>query len=295
MISIIIPTLNNLKYLKLCLDSLKKNSYYLNQIILHINNGSDGTLEYVKENNILYTHTENNLGMCRAVNLAAKLANQNYILYAHDDFYFCPNWDKVLIDEAENLKNQNFFLSGTMIKAGQVDRNYGDTIEEFNEQKLLNEYNQINYHDFQGSTWCPSLLTAEMWREVGGLSEEFDPGTGSDTDLNMKLWSKGVRIHKGLGKCLVYHFGSIITRKKKNLKTKTYTGSRGTKLFLLKWGITVKFFEEFYLNGCISKNKKLFCKPYDGPLAEPKKDIFFILGFLKCKFFYLYLKLINYK
>ena len=45
MISIIIPTFNNIKYLKLCIDSLKKNSHFKNQILVHVNEGSDGTIK----------------------------------------------------------------------------------------------------------------------------------------------------------------------------------------------------------------------------------------------------------
>ena len=41
MFSIIIPTYNNLEYLKLCLASIKKNSQYKHEIIIHINDGSD--------------------------------------------------------------------------------------------------------------------------------------------------------------------------------------------------------------------------------------------------------------
>jgi len=39
--SILIPTWNNLNFLKLCIDSLKKNSRYKHQIIVHINEGND--------------------------------------------------------------------------------------------------------------------------------------------------------------------------------------------------------------------------------------------------------------
>ena len=48
MISIVIPTYNNLNYLKLCLKSLKKNSSFKHEIIIHINDGSDGTLDFIK-------------------------------------------------------------------------------------------------------------------------------------------------------------------------------------------------------------------------------------------------------
>ena len=49
MFSIVIPTFNNLNYLKICFNSLKKNSTYKHEIILHVNEGSDGTLDFVKK------------------------------------------------------------------------------------------------------------------------------------------------------------------------------------------------------------------------------------------------------
>ena len=55
MISIIIPTFNNLNYLKICLNSLNKNSIYNHEIIIHVNDGSDGTLDYIKEKQIKFT------------------------------------------------------------------------------------------------------------------------------------------------------------------------------------------------------------------------------------------------
>ena len=93
MFSIIIPTFNNLKYLEKCIESIKKNSKYNHEIIPHVNEGSDGTINYLKDNNIEYTHTDYNSGICTGMNMAAKKATTNYILYAHDDFYFCPKWD----------------------------------------------------------------------------------------------------------------------------------------------------------------------------------------------------------
>ena len=48
MFSIVIPTYNNLKYLELCLKSIKKNSKFHHEIIIHINEGIDGTKSYLK-------------------------------------------------------------------------------------------------------------------------------------------------------------------------------------------------------------------------------------------------------
>ena len=47
--SIVIPTWNNLAFLKLCIQSIQRNSYYNHQIIVHVNDGSDGTLEWIKK------------------------------------------------------------------------------------------------------------------------------------------------------------------------------------------------------------------------------------------------------
>ena len=69
MISIIIPTYNNKDYLKLCINSLKKNSYYDNEILVHVNEGNDGTVEYLKEKKINFTFSKTNIGLCSGCNL----------------------------------------------------------------------------------------------------------------------------------------------------------------------------------------------------------------------------------
>ena len=271
MISILIPTYNNLNYLKLCLKSLIKNSNFEHEILFHINDGSDGTLNFIKESGYKYTYTEKNIGLCSAINNASKLATKKYILYSHDDMYFCPEWDRVLVREIQLHKDTEFYLSGTMIEpnSGHIVYNFGSSIKEFRENELLSKYKNINFYDHQGSHFAPHLVSLKMWNKVGGFSEEFNPGIGSDPDFNMKLWKQGVRIFKGLNDFKVYHFGSLTTRKKKNV-----IQNRGDKIFLKKWGITTKFFKKYYLR---SKTK------YDGPLKEPNLSINYIFGLLYCK------------
>ena len=216
MFSIIIPTLNNLDYLKLCLDSLNKNSFLKNEILIHVNQGIDGTVDFVKKNKIKYTFSKKNLGMCSAVNLAAKNANFDYILYAHDDMYFLPLWDQILKNEISKLNNNLFFLSGTLIGPGeQIDFNCGSNFKNFDEQKLLANHKKLLSYDYQGTHFAPHVVHKKLWMQVNGFSEEFNPGFGSDPDLNMKLWKHGVRYFKGISKFRVYHFGSISMRKKK--------------------------------------------------------------------------------
>ena len=286
MFSIIIPTFNNLDYLKLCIRSIRQNSKYTHQIIPHVNIGEDGTCDFLRDQNIEFTFSNYNSGICEGMNTASKKSKFKYILYSHDDFYFCPGWDEVLKNEVEAIGHNNFYFSGVMMNNGPIKFNAGSDIKSFDENKVLNEYQNYNYYDFQGSTWAPHLLHKDLWEKVGGFSEEFFPGTGSDPDLNMKLWKAGVRVFKGVNNCKVYHFGSIVTRKYKNHPTIiTESGSKGGKIFLLKWGITIKFFKKFYLR---SDQK------YDGPLNKPVKNLNFFIKLMLCKLNYIYLKLINY-
>ena len=303
MFSILIPSYNNLDYLKTCINSVRKNSTFDHQIIVHINEGTDGSLQYIKENNVEYTYSEKNIGMPKALNKASKLANFDYILISHDDFYYCPGWDEVFIQEINKINHNSFYLSGTTIgatnsfktRSGEMPVFYdaGDCAENFDEKKLLNNFEKIKSYDFQGSTKQPGIVHIDLWNKVGGWSEEFSPTGGDDSDFLMKLWIEKVRIFKGLGKCFVYHFGSITTRKK-GKNSKTYLGSRGGKIFLKKWKITINFFEKFYLRSGIDKNKKKIVNKYDGPLKEPKKNIRFICELLKCKILNIYLVLINF-
>ena len=294
MFSILIPTFNNLDYLKLCIESIKKNSKFEHQIIIHVNEGSDGTLEFVKNSNYEFTYSENNIGMPKALNRSAKLSKFNYILISHDDFYYCPDWDVNLLEELKLINHNNFYLSGTMVGEGQVEFDAGKTIEDFNENKLLNNLKKIQTYNFQGTTKCPGLIHKKIWEKVGGWSEEFSPTGGDDTDFALKLWNSDVRIFKGIGKCSAYHFGSITTRKKpKSLFT--YLGSRANKIFVKKWGMSINFFENHYLKSGYDKNKKMILNEYKSVLTKPDISLKYLFELTLCKLLKLYLFIIRYK
>ena len=113
--SIVIPTYNNFNYLKLCIDSIIKNSSFNHEIIIHINGIDKLSEDYIKKNNYLYTSTQKNVGLCTGVNMAAKKSTTDYIMYAHDDMYFLPKWDVYLFNEINSIKHNNFYLSMTQL------------------------------------------------------------------------------------------------------------------------------------------------------------------------------------
>jgi len=245
MFSILIPTWNNLELLKLCVRSIRQNSAYPHQIIVHVNDGSDGTLEWVRSQGIAYSASPENIGICLAVNEAAMHATQDYILYLNDDMYCCPGWDAALIGKFKLLNTDLFMLSGTMIEPSETNnpcvivRDYGTDVANFDEAKLLAELPQQRKADWLGATWPPTLVSRRWWFKVGGYSSEFSPGMSSDNDFSMKLWHAGCRIFLGVGDSLVYHFQCKSTGKVKK--------NNGGKQFLHKWGMRQSVFDHYYL------------------------------------------------
>ncbi len=294
MFSILIPTWNNLEMLKLCVRALRVHSHYTHQIILHINEGSDGTRAWAEAEKIDYTWSEKNIGICTAVNQAFGLAKNEFIVYMNDDMYTLPDWDVPLVKEiisisnfgfqtseseieSTEIRNTNsiplFMLSGTMIEPFQRNNDcqivgvYGRSTEDFQEEKLLREYKNFEKSDWSGACWPPNVVSRQAWLLIGGFSIEFSPGMYSDPDFAMKLWAVGCRIFRGIGDSRVYHFQARSTgRVKKN---------NGRIQFMQKWRLPASAFFKYYLRmGMPPQNK----------LEEPVEDVNLKLQKLKARF-----------
>jgi len=244
--SILIPTWNNLPHLKLCLSSIDKHSRYKHQIIIHVNEGIDGTLDWVKANKLDFSFSEKNSGVCFAFNAAASLAKSDYLLMLDDDNYVLPDWDHWLIEEIQKLDHPYFAISATKIERIKTFNpcaispyHFGTSVKDFEEDKLLESFLDLKMNDWTGSSWYPMVIHKSIWNLVGGMSIEYTPGMYSDPDFMMKLWKAGVRYYKGVAKSRSYHFMSkSVKRIKKN---------NGRKQFLLKWGISNSTFRKYYL------------------------------------------------
>ncbi len=271
--SIIIPTWNNLPYLKTCLDSIKKHGKYNHQIIIHINDGSDGTLEWVKENHFNFTHSDDNTGVCFAFNAAASLATSEYLCLIDDDNFLLPDWDFYLFEEIEKIGHPYFALSATKIENKKTFNpcviapfDYGNDLESFEEKKLLETYKSLPFQDWNGSSWYPMVIHKNIWNLVGGMSVEYSPGMYSDPDFMMKLWMAGVRYFKGVNNSRSYHFMSRSVRRiKKN---------NGKKQFLKKWKMSNSTFRDFYLR---------MDSEFKGHLDEPEMSFGLKIRLLKDK------------
>ncbi len=245
MFSIVIPTWNNLDFLKLCVDSIRKHSRFDHEIIIHVNDGSDGTLEWVKSQGIRYTHTVKNVGVCLAVNRLVGESTRDWVLYMNDDMVACPGWDTAFAEAIKSGGTDLALYFSTMIQADNgknphiIKQDFGSTPQDFDEGRLLRDYMAEARNDVESGESQPTLFHRKWWMMVGGYSLEFSPGMSSDNDLLIKFWMVGCRRFRIVGASRFYHFACKSTGRIRR--------NKGGRMFLLKWGITQKEFQQHYL------------------------------------------------
>lgn len=265
--TILVPTWNNLALVKLCLASIERNSTFPHQVVLHVNDGSDGTLAWARARGLDHTASRENAGICHAMNAAATLARTPYLVFMNDDMYACPGWDAALWRAIEEVGHPRFLLSGTMIEpragnaAACAPHDFGRGVEDFREEELLAACAALRRDDWSGASWPPSLVHRDTWNLVGGYSTELSPGFYSDPDFAMKLWLAGVRIFRGVGESRVYHF-----QQKSTLRV---VRNPGRRQFAAKYGVTASWFYRRVLR---------MGEPYQGPLPEPRRDLSYRLS-----------------
>jgi GT2 family glycosyltransferase len=244
--SLLVPTWNNLGHLRLFVESLRRHSSREHELVVHVNEGRDGTREWLRGQGIAHTASDANVGICHAVNLAGAQARGDYLLYFNDDMVLAPGWDAALERALSRVARHGaFMLSGTMIEptasgnACAVVADFGRDPAHFDLERFAREAPSLVRPDWLGATWPPTLISRELWHRVGGYSVEFSPGMSSDNDFSMKLWHAGCRVFLGVGDSLVYHFSETSTRRiRKN---------DGRRQFLMKWGLVQSTFDRYYL------------------------------------------------
>ena len=135
-ISIIIPTYNNSKYLKRCVDSVLNQSYNNIEIIVIDDGSTDDTnsvmSEYKNTKKVKYVKQSNG-GVSSARNNGLKMAHGDYIMFLDSDDYFCQNYcEKMLSNIVKN--NSDICLSGI----NYIKNDKSERIDFYNTNKLFN-------------------------------------------------------------------------------------------------------------------------------------------------------------
>jgi len=227
-----ISTYNNLPYLKIAIDSVRKNSYFKDApFIIHAENCIDGTNEWLKENKEKYNLTlliePNNeiiKGIGGGMNICAEHANTEYIMFLHSDFYVTKNWDLEALKIAQNYPDKKLWVSSYRIEPNMFnDPNqrpgtllvppdyFGAYYNDFNQEEFegwASEFKHMNPNiEIPKGEGVSGLIKKIDWDFIGGNDPIFAPASYDDMDLFLRMLIAGYEFIL-TSNSLVWHFGA---------------------------------------------------------------------------------------
>jgi GT2 family glycosyltransferase len=210
--SIIIPTYNQLSFLKQCINSIIANTPLSYEIIVIDNASTDGTAVYLQElgGQVRYRVLENNRGFAGAINVGMMMAKGRTILLLNNDTLVTENWLANLLiclnsDEGIGMVGPvtNYISGDQKINVPYV--NVADMPQFARENNLSDPSRWRRIDRLTG--FC-LLFRRELFEGIGYFDEGFEIGNFEDEDYNIRV--------RMLGKSLViaqdtfiHHFGSV--------------------------------------------------------------------------------------
>lgn len=229
MITFCISTYNNLPYLKLAVESVRKHSYYVDApFIIHAENCTDGTDEWLAANAETYQldyHIDKNnspKGIGGGMNFCADRVTTDYIMFLHSDFYVTPNWDLELMKVHEEHPDKKLWVNSFRIEPnmfGDQDRPgthfvpkevFGAYHNTFQPERMIEYARQISEMNdilIPKGEGVSGLVRKDVWDETGGNDPIFAPTSWDDYDLFWRMLNNGVEFLMPT-KSIVWHFGA---------------------------------------------------------------------------------------
>ena len=265
-LTFIIPSRNNLKYLKQAYSSIRKNQSVEHEICISDDASTDGTWEWLKEiektDSKFQIHRNEGperLGHTILYDTLVSMARTEVVMIFHADMYLCPNADK----EIDKYIEKGKVVSLTRIEPPlhpdgpeKILRDFGIEPEEFNEKGLLRFLDEgIDYSKKPTNRiFAPWAIYKEDFDRIGGHDPLYAPQSKEDSDIFNRFKLQGYEFIQTWQGC-VYHMTCRGSRFKdgamrnpagqvfmKGRESSEWVAQnlRSTRNFIRKWGHMVK-------------------------------------------------------
>ena len=291
-ISFIIPSRNNLKYLKQAYESIRKNSSVEHEICIADDFSDDGTMEQVlvwmkRDKNIKFhrNHGPTRLGHTILYDtLINDYATHDVVMIFHADMYLCPKSDEAIYKHLEPGK----VVSLTRIEPPlhpdgpeKVLEDFGIEPEEFDEEALLKKVTTLqlmhgtdyNFAKFTEGIFAPWAMYKKDFQSIGGHDPLYAPQSKEDSDIFNRFVLNGYELIQ-TWEGFVYHMtcrgsrfkdgalrnpaGQVFMKGRESSEW-LEQNLRSTRNFIRKWGHMVRHDEMMK------------------PIIPPKYDIGFVV------------------
>lgn len=277
-ISFILPSRNNLRYLKWAYAAIRKNQGdHQVQICIADDASTDGTRAWldtirVDDPDVDYyiNPGPNRVGHTVLYDkLVTDLAKHELCIIYHADMYLCPG----ALDEIERLMQPKTIVSLTRIEPPlhppgpeKITRDFGTEPEDFNEAEFLKDLDNHPLYIKSKTTegvFAPWAFWKSDFLEIGGHDWLFAPQSKEDSDIFNRFHLNGIRFVQ-TWRGFVYHMTCRGSRRNThdgapNIHTNNpeweIQNIKSARNFIRKWGHYVKHDE------------------YMKPIVSPKYDV----------------------
>jgi GT2 family glycosyltransferase len=265
LITFCISTYNNLPYLKIAIDSVRKNSYFKDApFIIHAENCTDGTNEWLFENKDKYNLTlliePKNIevrGIGGGMNVCAEHVKTEYIMFLHSDFYVTKDWDIETLKIAQKYPNKKLWVSshriepnmfndpnqrpGTLLVSPDYFGAYYNDFQQEIFEEWASEFKNMNPNiEIPKGEGVSGLIKKIDWDFIGGNDPLFTPASYDDMDLFLRMLNEGYKFIL-TSNSLVWHFGARGSHRLEENNGQTSqrqkeSEQKNIKKWLAKWG-----------------------------------------------------------
>lgn len=262
-ITIVIPTYNRADLLKRALDSIARQKYKPDQVVISDNASTDHTQgvfkEFVKSGiDVRYHRHDTNIGMLRNWQHGISLVETKYFLVLADDDYLLSNCIKVGMDSLNADPNLGMWCGVTVC----VDINLKPILLAPSQLEAIDNLKNFDLltHMLQHPASTGTIFSKEIFERVGGFRDE----SGYLADLSIMLRIAAVS-DIAIVKEPVAIYSASGTYSKGHLFNTWYPGCLDVFEQLRKLGVKNKLSYKRYVArtlcvSCLHLKNDIFCK-----------------------------------
>ena len=260
LISIVIPSKNQFKVLKRCINSIYDKTTYGNFEIILVDTGSDDTrvLDWyekikIKHDNFKVVNwSEKPFSYARSCNAGSEAASGDLLVMLNNDTeVITPNWLELMAGDAQRKEIGAvgcllFFPDGYHIQHAGVGVGLGGVAaNSFSMMTLDQPMSQTQHimlntkHNMTAVTAACLMIKADLYKEIGGFAEEFRV-TYNDVDLCLRLHDKGYHNLYTPHVRLLHHESISVGLPDEVKKRDTKEMQSAVDLFKGRWGKYIK-------------------------------------------------------
>ena len=245
MISVIIPTYKSPDALDLCIKSAILGQKYKNQIIVVVDGFYDLNKHILEKyaESIEILNLEQNVGLCKGMNLGVYNSSFKNVLLVNDDNVFPKNWDVILNEDYKPncILTPNHIEPIPSMFRQFIIKNLGRDPKTFDLENFWEYVKSINKNVIEETGSTPPIFMSRLdYLKLGGWDENYELGVVADWEFFLKCQLAGLKMMRTY-KTHFYHFVSLTTNvsPESNLKRQSIEMA-GHEYSKYKWGSYIK-------------------------------------------------------